>query len=143
MGYATQQDMVDQFGEREVIALTDRDNLGTIDEAVLSKALAHADALIDGHLVGRYALPLAGGFPLLKHYACDIARYVLSGAEVTEVETVRARYKDAIRYLEGVRDGRTLLGADASGKVAAEPARIAVVSSERTFTQDSLADFTR
>lgn len=142
MSYATLQDMTDQFGEREVIALTDRDNLGTIDTTVLDRALAHADALIDSHLVGRYPLPLVGIYPLLKNYACDIARYMLSGAEVTEVETVRSRYKDAIHYLVAVRDGKIKLGADSSGQAAQEPARISVVGGERTFTRDSLSDFT-
>ena len=142
MSYATQQDMTDQFGEREVIALTDRDNLGVLSAPVLASALAHAEALIDSHLVGRYTLPLVGSFPLLKYYACDIARYALSGADVTEVDTVRTRYKDAVRFLEAVRDGKIKLGADNSGHAAAEPARISVVGSERTFTSDSLAGFT-
>lgn len=142
MSYATQQDMFDQFGEREVIALTDRDHLGYVDSVVLERAFVRAAALIDSYLVGRYALPLVGSFPLLMHYACDITRYLLSGSEVTEVETVRTRYKDANRYLEAVRDGVIKLGADSSGQAAPEPPRISVVGGSRTFTSDSLADFT-
>lgn len=141
MPYADQQAMIDQFGEREVIALTDRDNLGYVDSAVLERAAVRAAAFIDSHLVGRYPLPLVGSFPLLQTYACDIARYYLSGSDVTEVEAVRTRYKDAVRYLEAVRDGTIKLGADAAGQAAAEPARISVVGSDRIFTRDSLSDF--
>lgn len=142
MPYATAQDMEDQFGSRELIALADRDNSGAVDAGALARAQADADAAIDSYLAGRYTLPLAGTFPTLKRIACDLARYYLCGADVTEVEAVRNRYKDAIRYLESVRDGKIRLAADATGAPAAEPARIAVVGAERTFTRDTLADFT-
>lgn len=142
MPYAIAQDMADQFGEREVIALTDRDQVGVIDSIVLARALADTDAEIDSYLAGRYSLPLAGSFPALKRHACNMARYHLSGAEVTEVDVVRTRYKDAIRYLESIRDGKTRLAADAAGAPAPEAARIAVVGSDRTFTRDTLAEFT-
>jgi phage gp36-like protein len=142
MPYATAQDMLDQFGQRELIALTDRDNVGVVDDAVLARALVDADAEIDSYLAGRYTLPLVGTFPVLKRHAANMARYFLSGAEVTEVEVVRTRYTDALRYLESVRDGKTMLAADAAGAVASEPARISVVGSERAFTADTLTDFT-
>lgn len=112
MSYATQADIVAYLGEREVIALTDRDNLGYLDEAVLASALVDASAEIDTYLVGRYQVPLSVVSRLIVTYTCDIARYRLSGATVTEVDTVRNRYKDAIRFLEAVRDGKIDLGAD-------------------------------
>jgi len=111
MAYATQADIIAYLGEREVIALADRDNLGSIDEAVLSAALVDASAEIDTYLVGRYTVPLSVVSRLVVTYACDIARYRLSGAGVAEVDTVRNRYKDAIRFLEAVRDGKIDLGA--------------------------------
>jgi phage gp36-like protein len=141
MPYAVAQDVIDQFGEREVLALTDRANVGVVDADLLGRALADAGAEIDSYLVGRYTLPLAGSFPLLKRYACDITRYLLSGSEVTEVETVRNRYKDAVRFLEAVRDGKIRLGADSVGQAAPEPQRIAVVGGDRVFGADSLRDF--
>lgn len=142
MPYATAAQMEAQFGSRELIALTDRDNVGVVDAAVLARALADADAEIDSYLAGRYPLPLVGTFPVLVRHACNMARYYLSAAEVAEVDAVRSRYKDAIRYLESVRDGKTRLAADAVGAPAPEAARISVVGSERTFTADTLADFT-
>lgn len=142
MTYATSSDMTAQFGSREVVALTDRDDDGVIDAAVMASALAQASAEIDTYLVGRYTLPLANTFPMLTIYCCDIARYRLSGSDVAEVETTRNRYKDAIRFLESVRDGKTRLGADTGGAAATEQARIAVVGSDRVFDSGSLADFT-
>lgn len=110
MSYATPADMIDAFGEREVIALTDRDNLGYVDAVLLQDRLDKASAEMDAYLVKRYTVPLAVVPPLLTTYCCDIARYRLSGGEVAEVEAVRTRYKDAIRYFEGVRDGKNDIG---------------------------------
>lgn len=112
MSYATQADIVAYLGEREVIALTDRDNLGHIDATVLQAALDDATAEINVYLVGRYAVPLNSVSRLVATYCSDIARYRLSGADVAEVETTRNRYKDAIRFLEAVRDGKIDLGTD-------------------------------
>jgi phage gp36-like protein len=142
MSYATAAQMEEQFGLRELIALTDRDNIGVVDSAVLARAQGDADAEIDSYLAGRYTLPLTGTFPVLVRHACNMARYHLSGAEVTEVEAVRNRYKDAIRWLESVRDGKTRLAANAIGDPAPESARISVVGSGRTFTADTLGEFT-
>lgn len=112
MSYATPADAVSQLGEREVIALTDRDNLGTLDSVELQKALDQASGEIDLYLVGRYAIPLTVVPPLIATYCVDIARYRLSGSDVTETDPVRTRYKDALRFLEGIRDGKNKLPAD-------------------------------
>jgi phage gp36-like protein len=77
MSYATAAQMEEQFGLRELIALTDRDNIGVVDSAVLARAQGDADAEIDSYLAGRYTLPLTGTFPVLVRHACNMARYHL------------------------------------------------------------------
>lgn len=139
MAYATAADMIAQLGEREVIALTDRDNLGVVDATVLSDALDKASAEIDGYLAaGGYQVPLASPPPILAIYCCDIGRYRLVGAAAVETETARNRYKDAIKFLESVRDGRLKLG----GSIAAPGGSVSVVGGGRIFTSETLADFT-
>lgn len=118
MSYALQADMTLRFGEAEVIELADRDNLGTIDATVLQGALDDASAEIDAYLSCRYVVPLTIVPRVFVTYCCDIARYRLSGAATTEVDPVRDRYKDAIRFLEAVRDGKIEL----STNVAPAPA---------------------
>lgn len=119
MSYATTANMLARFGEAEVIALTDRENLGTVDDAVLAGALAEADAEIDPYLAPRHVLPLASVPKILTGFACDIARYRLCGAGVTETDEIRNRYKDAIRFLEQAAAGKIGLGLDAANNVAA------------------------
>ena len=140
MPYATYQDMLTRFGEAELIALSDRENLGVVVPALLDAALAEASAEIDAYLVSRYALPLAVIPPLFVTHACDIARYRLSGATVTEVDTARDRYKDAIRFLESVRDGKIGLGADVSAapvNAAQDLCMLATDSPARIFSRGS------
>lgn len=109
MTYATQQNLIDRFGEEELIQLTDRENLGVVNATVVSRALADADALINGYLIGRYTLPLATPVPdVLERLACDIARYSLH--EFKPTETVEIRYRDALELLRDVSKGRADLG---------------------------------
>lgn len=114
MPYATKANMIARFGEAEVIALTDRDNLGVIDDGVLEGALAEADAEIDPYLAPHHTLPLPTAPKILVGFACDIARYRLCGANVTETDEVRNRYKDAVRFFERVSRGEIGIGLDAS-----------------------------
>ena len=50
MSYATVIDMIEQFGEREVRQLSDRENNGVVDEVTVQAALDRASADIDGYI---------------------------------------------------------------------------------------------
>jgi len=121
MPYATKQAMIDRFAEREVIALTDRDDAGVIDDAVLQAALVNADAEINPYLENRVALPLATVPLILVGYACDIARYRLTGAAVIETDTIARRYRDAIEFLKLFAAGKVSLGLDSGNAQPAAP----------------------
>lgn len=133
MPYATQQHMVDRFGGQELIELTDRANLGVIDTAVLSRALDDADGEINGYLATRHTLPLSPIPTVITRLACDIARYFLYEDRATEA--VRTRYKDAVKFLQGVSDGSITLGVDASNNAPTEPGGPQFDSAGRVFTR--------
>lgn len=107
MPYCTKQNLIDRFGEEELIQLTDRENLGAIDDSVLDAALADADEEIDGKLAVRYRLPLATVPPRLVRMACDIARHSLYADNPTA--TVVDRYNSALDYLRAVAAGKEQL----------------------------------
>lgn len=113
MAYATAQDLIDRYGEDELVHITDRLGSGQIDAAAVSGALADAEAIIDGYLAGRYPLPLASVPSNMVLLACTLARYQLWANRASE--EIRKRYEDAIRYLERVASGSILLKMDASG----------------------------
>lgn len=141
MSYATQQDMINRYGEHEVRLLTDRANLGVIDATVLAYALTQADAEIDGYLQGRFALPLATVPVLLVGIACDVARYRLAGTDIRETDPIRTRYKDAIKLLASISKGELQLGLSAGGQPAPETGAVRVVEGDRVFTPGTLSDY--
>lgn len=118
MTYATVTDLIDRYGEQELIQLTDRNGAGPYDATVVARALADADSEIDGYLAARYTLPLATTPAAITRVACDLARYRLFGDHMTEV--VRTRYEDAVRLLQGVAKGSVTLGLPATTQPAVE-----------------------
>lgn len=124
--YAQVSDLIDRYGEQEIIQLTDRATppIGRIDTTVAERALSDADAEIDAYLSGRYSLPLASVPPVLTRVACDIARYRLWDDQAPE--EVRSRYEDARRLLESLSAGRVTLGPaqGASGVQYTAPVRV-------------------
>lgn len=137
MTYATQQHMVDRYGEREIIQLTDNGptQTGAIVADVLTRALEDADAEIDGYLAGRYTLPLSTTPRVILGIACDIARYRLFVEAVPEV--VERRYKDAVKLLENIAKGVVNLGLDDTGAPAATPDNVVQFpTSTRVFGRD-------
>jgi phage gp36-like protein len=141
MSYATQSDMVSVFGEREVIMLTDRSLLGTIDVTVLADALSLASDEINAYLDGRYALPLATVPRLLTRICCDITRYRLSGGDAQETEPARNRYKDSLKMLEAIKRGDLTLGLDPAQQEISPRGAIKMVTGGATFNGDTLADY--
>ncbi len=139
MSYATQQDMIDRFGEQEIIDLTDRTGTGEIDVNVLGKAFADADSQIDSYLMGRYTLPLSCVPDVLMGVAADISRYRLLGTRPHEV--AGQRYKDAIRWLQDVAAGRANLDLDTAQQQAAPGSGPTSSAPDRVFTDETLEDF--
>jgi len=137
MTYATQQNMIDRFGNPEVIQITDHSNTGAIDATVLGQALADADAEIDGFLASRYVLPLTSEPPVLMRLACDIARYYLYDDRATD--QVKERYQNARDFLTSIAQGKITLGVDASVAVVSEGPEVSAPT--RVFTTDTLADY--
>lgn len=116
MPYCTQQNLIDRFSEIELIRLTDESSIGSIDTVVLDRAITDADAEINSYLVA-YTLPLANVPANFERLACDIVRFSLYKDMMTDV--VELRYKQAIRYLEKVSEGKIKLEPDSSGAAPA------------------------
>ncbi len=139
MPYATLQDLVDRFGYEQLAQLSDRDAGITVDEVVVGRALADADAEIDGYLVALYALPLASVPALLVRMACDIARYRLFGDRVTE--QVRQLYTDAVRDLKAIASGAIKIDGVAPLAPSAASTAIKVSAPAPMFGRDTLGGY--
>lgn len=141
MTYATQTDLSDRFGATELAQLTNRTDGLTIDTTVLGRALADADAEIDGYLATRYALPLASTPVVLVRLACDIARYHLHGNSTPD--TVRQRYADAVSLLKRLSSGEVQLAASLLLAPAATGGgnAVAVKAAPAVFGTDVLSSY--
>ncbi len=116
--------------------------------AVVQRALQDADGVIDGYLRMRkpvpYTVPLAEPVPgIVATWARWIARYLLHKDRVNTQEAtdpVVRDYKEALRFLQLVQDGKFSLGA---GDALPPPSGGApeVCAPPREFTTGTLRDF--
>ncbi|MCS4503891.1 DUF1320 family protein [Arhodomonas aquaeolei] len=113
MTYAAVTDLVERFGEEEIIQLTDRSHTGSIDGAVAERALGDATAEIDGYLAARYVLPLEHTPVVLVRLCADLARYYLYDDHAPE--QVSERRKAAVETLRRLSAGQVALGVSEQG----------------------------
>lgn len=106
--YASLQDMIDRYGEREIAQIAQGHALDVIDADRVDRALDDASGEIDGYVGTRYPLPLDPVPTLLRRTACDIARYRLY--DDAAPDEVRRRYEDSTRVLRHIADGTVSLG---------------------------------
>lgn len=106
----TRQDLIDRFGEGELVVLTDREGRGVIDDEVLNRAIEDAEAETTAYIQAA-GLVLPSPPKVLVIKVCDIARYYLHDNGETQV--VLDRYKQAIAWLRDVVRNPRLLDPDA------------------------------
>jgi phage gp36-like protein len=141
MPYATQSDLEERFGAAELVMLTDRSEppTGAADAAVVTRALADADAEINAYLSARYPVPLSPAPTVLVRIACDVARYFLYEDRVTDL--VRKRYEDALDLLKGIAAGKVSIGPDPDGAQPPVSGGASFSGQQRVFGRDTMGGF--
>jgi len=116
--YCTLVDLIAAFGEQEIRQLSDRNRpqTGAIVLEVVAEAINDASAEINMYLEGRGLLPLKTVPETLRRICCDIARYYLYQNPRDDTPVV-TRYRQRVRQLEGVANGKLSLGLDSAGEV--------------------------
>lgn len=112
MGYCTIDDIIKMLPEDQLIRLTDDEGTGSYNEGRATEAIDSGSEEIDTYLGGRVALPIEGDIPpILGKLNVDIAICNLYSRLAEEIPSTRAdRYKNAIRFLEKVSEGKISLG---------------------------------
>lgn len=164
MSYATVQDMIDRFGELELVQLTDTVNIppSAVNTVRVEVKLGDAQAFVDGYVGQVYRLPLRGCAkpasvpggaleyvppPALTRLSCDLARYYLHDDLAPENEVYR-RFKAAVKELEAIAAGAAQLACpwggspgELVGADAQQGAEVAYSFSPRQVTDDTLRGF--
>ena len=146
MAYTTKQELIDRYGQREILQASDKANSGDIndvavDEAI-NEAIADAENEIDSYLAAQYSLPLTVTVPVLVLVASDIARYRLHEKDATD--EVAERYASQKQFLVRLAKGGAILIDDAKQPVNStdQPAASGspkYCAADRVFT-DALLD---
>lgn len=162
LAYATLTDMVNRFGEVEMIQLTDVENTGSVNADAVGRALDDAQAFADTQLGLVYQLPLLGCAlpptspgadpvyvvpPVLKRMVCDLARYYLM-PNLDEKHAAALRVADVRKDLKAIAEGKAQLTCPWGG-VGGVPLQIDPVSDNqvqhsfapRQLNDDSLRGF--
>lgn len=130
-----------RYGERLLIDLSDRGDsvAGTIDTGLITRAIADADAEIDGFLRGRYALPLKAVPPLLTDLSLRLSIYKAHTHTVSE--KIRDDYRDAIRSLELIAKGEIRLDIDGAEPASSGASDVLMTETSRPITVASMKGF--
>ncbi|SMG61819.1 gp436 family protein [Cedecea sp. NFIX57] len=102
MTYATPEDYIAYFTERDATGVSADYDSDTPDNARIARHLQSASNRIDSWIGARYSLPLGDVPDALRDYCCDIARFLLTGSDHACTEEIRMRYDDAISWLKRV-----------------------------------------
>jgi phage gp36-like protein len=145
MSYTANGDLLTIMAERILIQLSDDDPLAADpDWLVIAEARAYADGQIDARLRQRYPLPLATVPRELRDWALALARHWLYSRRPEGQDLPPAvvdAYRDALKALDAVRDGKMSLDTPAGTEAATEGARLLVTAPARLFTADKLASY--
>lgn len=121
MAYATIQDLVDAFGEAELVRATTPDgaDMAGVVPGRAQPKLDEASGLMDSYLRRRYVVPVPHS-PELRACCCALARHSLGFTGSTlPTEQARLARKEAIEWLDGIAAGRvTLDGAVPAGPLS-------------------------
>jgi phage gp36-like protein len=141
MAYCTIQELTDRYSARMLIDISDRGDsaTGEIDEALIDRAIADADALIDGYLSVRYRLPLAAVPRLVRDLSLRVSIYY-AHAHVAS-DKIRKDYEEALATLKHVSMGVMRLDLDGIEPAASGAAEVRTNNPERPLSAGSMKGY--
>lgn len=139
MAYSSITDIIKAIPESNLIQLTDDANSGTVDNSIVDAAIAEADATINGFLQERYPVPLLPVPELIKSISVDLAVFKLYTRrfEMETPEGIRDRYKNAIKLLEMIQNGKVVIGSGGLNHIY----RTNKKEQDKIFGKDLLDDY--
>jgi phage gp36-like protein len=141
MAYCTQDDLLKKIDYDTLVQLTDDHNTGGIVAAIVTEAIADADAEIDGYCGRRHPVPFSTVPAIIKKHSVTIAIKNLYARRRGAPENRRQDYDDAIAFLKDVAKGIVTLGEDDPDGLPAETHTVDIDGPDRIFDRDELKGF--
>lgn len=137
MSYAQPTDLTERFGDKAMRLLSDITTppAGMVNTDVLQRALDDASALIDGYLVGRYAVPLADAPAAMRVHCLGVARYLLMTANPDD--RAKADFSAAMAWLGKVGSGQVSLLAPDSAPAPAGVGNVLFSPGQKVFGREN------
>lgn len=137
--YCAVVDLTERFGENEILDFAGNDH-GEIDVDRVETAIKDASDEIDLYIGKVTTLPIPAVPPSLLRICADIARYRLQGRR--PMEEVTQRYKDAMKVLSDIANGKADLGLpDPTSNTSGGSVYADKGEDDRIFTSGTLRDF--
>lgn len=140
MAYCTQNDLLERVTEDDLVQLTDDQDQGVVDVSVVARAIADADAEIDGYCGTRYDVPFSPVPVMIRKLSVDIAIHNLFARRRRVSEVVKQAYDVSVKFLEKVSKGLISLGGDAPGADSDSGPEATTAKSDRIFTTGRASD---
>ncbi|MEM5789419.1 MAG: DUF1320 domain-containing protein [Syntrophobacteraceae bacterium] len=143
MAYCTLDDVKAQIEEIKLVQLTDDENTGAVVAARVTRAIADADAEIDGYVGSRHVVPLSPVPESIRRLSVELAIYNLYARRDKVPEHRAERYKSSVKLLEQIALGKISLGPhDPDGNPPASDApELSSDNPVRAFTRASMSGF--
>jgi len=143
VAYCTSTDLETAMGPTELTRVSDVQKIGNRDAAVITDAIADADAWIDSFVAKQRAVPLATVPRVIKRISVQESIFILKGRRQGATDRERDQHDENERWLEMLAAGKVTLGVDpqpaASALVA--PDVVLVEEDDRESTAESLEGF--
>jgi phage gp36-like protein len=138
MPYCTLDQLTDRYGEPLLVQLSDRGPVPAVvpDADLFARAIADADALIDGYLKARYALPLSPVPALVTDLSQRIAIYNAHASSVGD--KIKADHEMALKQLKDIASGLSRLDAAGVEPAASDAAEVLMSEPERPLSATSM-----
>ncbi|KAA6405749.1 DUF1320 domain-containing protein [Candidatus Tokpelaia sp.] len=112
MAYAAKETMEKIWGKQFIADLL-ADDVEAAES--VADALEQASGEMDLHLSARFKCPIEGAPLALQMLCANIAVYILANRHTALTTTIEDRYKQAVKMLERIAEGKAGLGADTPG----------------------------
>lgn len=138
--YCSIDDLKDAIPEQNIEWLTDDEDSGSVNTARANAAITDASELIDGYLRGRYTLPMSPTPAIVQRLCVDISIYYLYQRifETDMPGAMNDRYKNAVKILEGLQQGKISFATSQDDDAAPPQIRVNKIADDRLFTMDKM-----